>query len=157
MNESRGEPARWDRPLVRYAHGSTRSVPKTAFGRALRSARESRRMSQAVCAERAGYDHSLVSRLESGGRSPSRAVVVAVAKALWLDGAETDALLLAAGFAPVGPVGNVPAWAGLPAVRSLGSALVALSAPEAARLADAVSLLIAGATTARPEPATEEA
>lgn len=70
------------------------------FGATLKTMREARRISQTKLSERAGYDRSFVSRLEDGGRQPSRATVMAIAAALELSDAETDELRQSAGFAP---------------------------------------------------------
>jgi transcriptional regulator with XRE-family HTH domain len=73
------------------------------FGRALRAARLGAGLSQPALAELAGYDHSFVSRLEHGGRRPSRAAVGFLSTALGLDAPGRDALLAAAGFLPDDP------------------------------------------------------
>ena len=70
------------------------------FGAALKGYRETGRVSQSKLAERAGFDHSYVSRLESGARTPTREAVLQIAEALGLDAAGQDALLAAAGFLP---------------------------------------------------------
>lgn len=68
------------------------------FGPTLRRLREDRGLSQSRLAERAGFDHSYVSRLEGGARQPTRGAVNDLAAALACTEAEQDALLLAAGF-----------------------------------------------------------
>ena len=70
------------------------------FGMTLKRIRESSRVSQSKLAERAGFDHSYVSRLESGARTPTREAVVQLAEALGLDVPGQDSLLAAAGFLP---------------------------------------------------------
>lgn len=70
------------------------------FGLALKGFRENRRVSQSKLAERAGFDHSYVSRLESGARTPTRDAVEQLAIALDLDHVQQDELLAAAGFLP---------------------------------------------------------
>ncbi len=70
------------------------------FGAVLKRFRESRRVSQSKLAERADFDHSYVSRLESGARMPTREAVERLAEALQLDQNSRDALLAAAGFLP---------------------------------------------------------
>jgi transcriptional regulator with XRE-family HTH domain len=70
------------------------------FGRLLKGLREGRRVSQSKLAERADFDHSYVSRLESGARMPTREAVERLARALGLAQTESDALLAAAGFLP---------------------------------------------------------
>ncbi len=57
-------------------------------------------MSQSKLAERAGFDHSYVSRLESGARTPTREAVIQLAEALGSDATGQDELLAAAGFMP---------------------------------------------------------
>lgn len=70
------------------------------FGVQLKGLREARRVSQSKLAERADFDHSYVSRLESGARMPTRDAVERLAAALEVSGAEQDGLLAAAGFLP---------------------------------------------------------
>ncbi len=70
------------------------------FGVQLKLFREQRRVSQSKLAERAEFDHSYVSRLESGARMPTREAVEKLAEALDLARPEHDALLAAAGFLP---------------------------------------------------------
>lgn len=62
--------------------------------------RDRRRLSQSRLAERAGFDHSYISRIECGNRTPTRNGTLAIAAALELDEAETDILLMSAGYAP---------------------------------------------------------
>lgn len=71
-----------------------------AFSVALRQSREQQRLSQSRLAAAAGFDHSYVSRLESGTRTPTRDAVVKLGEALLLDDIQTDSLLAAAGFMP---------------------------------------------------------
>lgn len=66
----------------------------------LKTYRERKKLSQAQLALRAGFDHTLVSRLESGKRDPSRETVLRLASALGLSATERHDLLLAAGFLP---------------------------------------------------------
>lgn len=70
------------------------------FGPALKRFREERRVSQSKLAERAGFDHSYVSRLESGARTPTRDAVEQLAIALGLEQVQQDELLASAGFLP---------------------------------------------------------
>lgn len=72
----------------------------TEFGALLKSLREKRSVSQSKLAERAEFDHSYVSRLESGARMPTREAVDRLGEALDLDQVQLDALLAAAGFLP---------------------------------------------------------
>ena len=71
-----------------------------AFGSTLKRFREARRVSQSKLAERAGFDHSYVSRLESGARTPTRDAVEQLAKAMELAQVNRDELLASAGFLP---------------------------------------------------------
>ena len=73
---------------------------KMEFGSQLKVLREARRVSQSKLAERADFDHSYVSRLESGARMPTRDAVERLATALQLSHPEQDGLLAAAGFLP---------------------------------------------------------
>lgn len=70
------------------------------FGATLKRYREARRVSQSKLAERAGFDHSYVSRLESGARTPTRDAVQQLAEALGLERLQQDELLASAGFLP---------------------------------------------------------
>lgn len=70
------------------------------FGATLKRYREIRRVSQSKLAERAGFDHSYVSRLESGARTPTRDAVQQLGEALGLDRQRLDELLASAGFLP---------------------------------------------------------
>jgi transcriptional regulator with XRE-family HTH domain len=70
------------------------------FGGLLKEMREARRISQSKLAERADFDHSYVSRLESSARMPTRDAVERLATALMLAQNEEDGLLAAAGFLP---------------------------------------------------------
>jgi len=70
------------------------------FGVTLKRFREARHVSQSKLAERAGFDHSYVSRLESGARTPTRDAVEQLAKAMELEQVNRDELLAAAGFLP---------------------------------------------------------
>lgn len=70
------------------------------FGKVLKQYRETRRVSQSKLAERAGFDHSYVSRLESGARTPTRDAVEQLSRALDLDRVQQDELLASAGFLP---------------------------------------------------------
>ncbi len=70
------------------------------FGVTLKKFREARRVSQSKLAGRAGFDHSYVSRLESGARTPTRDAVEQLAAALDLESVSRDELLASAGFLP---------------------------------------------------------
>lgn len=70
------------------------------FGKLLSEYRERENLSQSKLAERAGYDHSYVSRLESGVRKPTRECVVRLCETLMLSPLDSQRLLLVAGFMP---------------------------------------------------------
>ncbi len=74
--------------------------PGASFGATLKRFREGSRVSQSKLAERAGFDHSYVSRLESGARTPTREAVIQLAEALGSEPAKQDELLASAGFMP---------------------------------------------------------
>src|SRR5687767_6216650 len=90
------------------------------FGSALRAHRDQIGMSQSRLGDRAGFDHSYVSRLESGERTPSRDAVWLLAEALGLSMAETDQLLALAGFVPDDPAILLSNW---PALATLAGVL----------------------------------
>jgi transcriptional regulator with XRE-family HTH domain len=74
------------------------------FGQMLARLRQTQRLSQNQLAQRAGLNHSYISRLESGDRGdPSRTVVEQFIGALGLDpdGRDADELRMAAGFLPI--------------------------------------------------------
>ncbi len=82
-------------------HGArSRQMSMTGFAPLLRELRDRRRLSQSRLAGAAGFDHSYVSRLESGSRMPTRDAVLKLAGAMALGDGERDALLAAAGFMP---------------------------------------------------------
>lgn len=83
------------RPIV-----EPKRMDRGPFGTRLKQLREGAQVSQSKLAERAGFDHSYVSRLESGARTPTREAVTQLAGALHLDGSAHDSLLAAAGFLP---------------------------------------------------------
>ena len=70
----------------------------TSFASTLRTIRERHGVSQSTLADRADCDHSFVSRLESGKREPSRAMVDRFAEAMGLDQGDRDRLMLSAKF-----------------------------------------------------------
>jgi transcriptional regulator with XRE-family HTH domain len=72
------------------------------FPQLLKVLRESQGLSQSRLADMGDFDHSYVSRLESGQRLPTRATVHTLAKALGLGEEEEKTLLLSAGFATAG-------------------------------------------------------
>lgn len=80
--------------------GGVRMQANDQFGATLKRYREVSRVSQSKLAERAGFDHSYVSRLESGARTPTRDAVQQLADALELERLQQDELLASAGFLP---------------------------------------------------------
>jgi transcriptional regulator with XRE-family HTH domain len=73
---------------------------ESEFGNLLKGMREKRGVSQSKLAERAEFDHSYVSRLESGARMPTRDAVERLAEALNLEQSQLDTMLAGAGFLP---------------------------------------------------------
>ena len=73
------------------------------FRALLKRHREGRRWSQERLASESEMDHSLVSRLESGQRSPTREAIGKLARGLELATEQKDRLLIAAGFFPEQP------------------------------------------------------
>lgn len=100
------------------------------FGSTLKRFREARRVSQSKLAARAGFDHSYVSRLESGSRTPTRDAVEQLANALELEQVGRDELLASAGFLP-GEVSSL--LSGEPEVTEVLSLLQNSDVPEAYR------------------------
>ncbi len=72
----------------------------TEFGKLLKTLRERHGVSQSKLAERADFDHSYVSRLESGARMPTREAVDRLGQAMSLEDVQLDSLLASAGFLP---------------------------------------------------------
>lgn len=90
------------------------------FRALLKAHREGKRWSQERLAEESDLDHSLISRIESGQRSPTRDSIAKLARGphdgrstsqrgLNLTAAEYDQLLLAAGFRPHDPAAMIAA------------------------------------------------
>lgn len=73
------------------------------FGPELQRHRITANLSQSRLADRAGFDHSYVSRLESGARRPTRDAIGRLATALAVTGPDYDRMLAAAGFLPKDP------------------------------------------------------
>jgi transcriptional regulator with XRE-family HTH domain len=70
------------------------------FATILRRFRMEKRMSQARLADGADFNHSYVSRLESGARAPTRDAVERLSRSMSLAQVDEDTLLAAAGFLP---------------------------------------------------------
>lgn len=86
--------------MVDLQHTRGEQLDAVTFAPLLREYRDRRRLSQSRLAEAAGFDHSYVSRLESGTRMPTRDAVAKLAEAMGLEEGERDALLASAGFMP---------------------------------------------------------
>lgn len=86
--------------MTAMGYASPALAPNPQFSRLLAEFRQHARMTQGRLAETAGFDHSYVSRLESGGRLPTREAVGRLADALCLSGLRRDLLLSSAGFMP---------------------------------------------------------
>ncbi len=71
-----------------------------SFGARLKSFRLSSGYSQTMLANKSGLDHSHVSRLESGTRTPTRDAIEQLADGLGLDMIDRDELLASAGYLP---------------------------------------------------------
>jgi transcriptional regulator with XRE-family HTH domain len=80
--------------------GNGHSAPTKSFGSLLKELRESRGLSQNKLGRRCGTSHATISRLESGDRVPSRAMVSRLARAMSLGDIESAWLFAAAGFWP---------------------------------------------------------
>ena len=89
------------RALAAYAHGVTTTGTEPEFARELRRWRNARRISQLELAIRAGTTQRHVSYVEQGRSRPGRTMVLRLAESLELSLRERNALLLAAGYAPV--------------------------------------------------------
>ncbi len=83
------------------AVGSARAAP--SLGDHLRALRKRRRLSQLACALEAEISQRHLSFIESGRARPSREMVIRLADRLEAPLRERNAMLLAAGFAPVYP------------------------------------------------------
>ncbi len=81
-------------------------MPASELGRQLRHWRAARGQSQLALALEAGLSQRHVSFVESGRSSPSRETLLKLARALDVPLRERNALLLAAGYAPVYPEGG---------------------------------------------------
>ena len=84
-----------------YPHGVTATGTAPQFASELRRWRQSRRISQLELALRAGTTQRHVSYVEQGRSRPGRTMVLRLAESLELSLRERNALLLAAGYAPV--------------------------------------------------------
>jgi len=105
------------------------------FAAALRARRRARRMSQMELALASGLSARHLSFLETGRARPSRASVMALADALALPLGAQNALLQAAGFAAVFPVGDLKSEALAPFRAALAD-MAARHAPYPALICD---------------------
>ncbi len=72
------------------------------FGPTLRRLRRDRMISQSSLADRAGFDHSYLSRLEASQREPSRDAVTRLSEAMTLSELENAMLFASAGYSAAG-------------------------------------------------------
>ena len=72
------------------------------FGWWLAHHRSAAKLSQTQLAKKCGFDHSYVSRLESGSRTPTRDAVDRLVNELDLDRYDRTRFIAAAGFMPAG-------------------------------------------------------
>lgn len=79
--------------ISRFPNGDART-----FARLLEQLRETRSLTKADLAKRAGVDPSTITRFEQGSRAPERDTVMQLADAMVLPASERDTLLAAAGF-----------------------------------------------------------
>lgn len=102
-----------------------------SFPKTLRDERAKQQLSQSQLADRAGFDHSYVSRLEKGERSPKVESIKRLAIALGYDedSDDTERLMSAAGY--LGPNAINPRW---PSVTKLHEFLERTDIPEYTRL-----------------------
>lgn len=103
------------------------------FRATLKRHREAHRWSQDRLAYVAEMDHSLVSRIESGHRNPTREALAKLCAGLELDEDERDRLYLLAGFVP--PDLDMGALAGLVEMLRCNHAHALAAALHLARLA----------------------
>jgi transcriptional regulator with XRE-family HTH domain len=71
------------------------------FGALLKAERLAAGISQTALGQETGFDHSFISRLESGEREPTLETVDGITKALGLSQPERDRLRMAAGYMPM--------------------------------------------------------
>lgn len=114
---------------------SLASDTEIGFGPALRTWRRARGLSQLDLALAAGSSPRHVSFLETNRARPSREMVQMLADAMVLPRAARNALLVAAGFAPMFPVTPLDA-AALGPFRSMMAEMMDRHAPNPALLAD---------------------
>lgn len=138
---------------MRTIGGDERGAAASEFGRTLAGFRDSRlRMSQSRLAARAGFDHSYVSRLETGDRVPSFDAVERLAKALDLADTERNALIASAGFLPLGMRGPVD-----PLAVDVNVALATIAGtPDEGKVRTAITMILRAVAGSSPERAGRE-
>jgi transcriptional regulator with XRE-family HTH domain len=139
---------------------STLVTPR-AFSHELRRWRDARRVSQLELALRAGTTQRHLSYIEQGRSRPGRTMVVRLAESLELSLRERNALLLAAGYAPVFPESRLDDQA-LQAMRDALEGILVGHLPYPAVVVGpsgdlvvanaAIEVLVAGAAPALLEP-----
>jgi transcriptional regulator with XRE-family HTH domain len=120
----------------------------TTFGAALRQFRGARRMSQLDLAMACEVSSRHLSFLESGRAQPSRDMVLALAEGLLLPLNARNALLHAAGFAPVFPASPLDSEVLRP-FRAILDEMIARHAPNPALLVDRHWTVLEANATAR--------
>ena len=90
--------------VLQFSKRHDTGTSTTMFREALTRLRTARKWSIARLGLEAGIDHSLISRLESGQRPPTREAIAKIAPVVAPDDARARALLyIAAGFLPESP------------------------------------------------------
>lgn len=118
------------------------------FGEALRAWRQSRGLSQLDLALAAGASPRHLSFLETNRAKPSRDMVLTLADAMVIPRASRNALLIAAGFAPLYPSTPLDADALAP-LRAVLSEMMGRHAPNPAMLCDRYWTILDANETAR--------
>ena len=130
--------------LIKLPFGSVLSYYRYRFGRRFRNG-----LSQAKLAEMTGVNHSYISRLESGDRQPSAAMVHSIADALQLGKGtpDRDVLLVAAGFRPDEPTSLLAT----PALAKLNAALTHADDETIVAVETMLNLITAGLIRYAPQ------
>lgn len=139
--------ARCDRGTMSIDLAPTRS-DASPFARALRRFRAARRLSQLDLALTCEVSARHLSFLESGRARPSRDMVLQLAEGLMLPLASRNALLQAAGFAPLFPASPLES-AALEPFRAILDEMIARHAPNPALLCDRHWTVLDASPTAR--------
>ena len=125
------------------------TVPETSVGELLRSSRERRRFSQQALALAADVSPRHISFLETGRAQPSRDMLLRLAEHLEIPPRQRNALLIAAGFAPLYPQRNLDDPE-LQAARQAIDRLLTGHKPYPAHAVDRHWTLVASNHVARP-------